>query len=82
MERKENRKTKVWDGDRDRLLRRHYPKRELECIARRLGVTVIAVKSRATKLGLRRKTVKRHRWTVREVAFLRQPLGLGRAAST
>jgi hypothetical protein len=69
---KENRKTKVWDEDRDRLLRRHYPKRELAWIARRLGVTVIAVKSRAVKLGLRRKTVKRHRWTVRQVAYLRQ----------
>ena len=62
---------RVWDEEKDRLLRRHYPKRDLDWLADRLGVTRHAVKSRAQALGLRRKVHQRAVWTTRQLAYLK-----------
>ena len=36
--------TRVWTEERDNLLRRHYPKRDLDWVARRIGVSKAALK--------------------------------------
>ena len=38
---------RVWNEEKDNLLRRHYPKRDLDWVAGRIGVSKAALKSRA-----------------------------------
>ena len=63
---------RIWTEERDYLLRRHYPKRDLDWVARRIGVSKAALKSRAQILGIRRKVHKREPWTDRQLAYLRK----------
>jgi len=43
---------RVWNEEKDNLLRRHYPKRDLDWVAGRIGVSKAALKSRAQILGI------------------------------
>ena len=61
-----------WTDKMDALLRRHYAKGDVMELALRLGVTVCAVKSRANKLGYRRKVNVKRRWKKRELEILRK----------
>ena len=63
---------RVWNEERDNLLRRHYPKRDLDWVAQRIGVSRGAVKARAQVLGIQRKVHKREPWTDRQLAYLRK----------
>ena len=63
---------KVWNEERDALLRRLYPTAHLGSLAARLGVTVTALKSRAKVLGLRRKVNVKRPWTDRQTAYLKR----------
>lgn len=63
---------RIWTEHFDNLLRRHYPKGDLAALAQRLGVTTVAVKSRAKVLGLKRKVHQRQPWTERQLALLRK----------
>lgn len=63
---------KVWNEERDALLRRLYPTEHLGSLAARLGVTVTALKSRAKVLGLRRKVNVKRPWTDRQTAYLKR----------
>lgn len=62
---------RVWTEEKDNLLRRHYPKRDLDWLAQRLGVTREALKARARILGLRRKVYRREPWTDKHLDYLR-----------
>ena len=62
---------RVWTEEKDNLLRRHYPKRDLDWLAQRLGVTRDALKARARILGLRRKVYRREPWTDKHLDYLR-----------
>lgn len=62
---------KVWNEEKDNLLRRHYPKRDLDWLAKRLGVTRGAVKARAQVLHLQRKVHKREPWTEKQLDYLK-----------
>ena len=35
---------RVWNEEKDNLLRRHYPKRDLDWVAQRIGVSKAALK--------------------------------------
>jgi hypothetical protein len=61
---------KVWNEERDALLRRLYPTAHLGSLAARLGVTEKALRSRAKVLGLRRKVNVKRPWTQRQIAYL------------
>ena len=61
---------RVWNKEKDNLLRRHYPKGDIGALAARLGTTECAVKARAMVLGIKRKVNNRHPWTERQVAYL------------
>ena len=63
---------RVWNEHKDNLLRRHYPKRDLDWVAGRIGVSKGALKSRALKLGIRRKVHQRKPWTDRQLSYLRK----------
>ena len=63
---------RIWTEERDNLLRRHYPKRDLDWVARRIGVSKAALKCRARILGIRRKVHRREPWTDRQLAYLRK----------
>lgn len=63
---------RVWNEEKDNLLRRHYPKRDLDWVAQRIGVSRGAVKARAQVLGIQRKVHKREPWTDRQLAYLRK----------
>jgi len=63
---------RVWNEEKDNLLRRHYPKRDLDWVAGRIGVSRGAVKARAQVLGIQRKVHKREPWTDRQLAYLRK----------
>ena len=63
---------RVWNEEKDNLLRRHYPKRDLDWVAQRIGVSKAALKSRAQILGIQRKVHKREPWTDRQLAYLRK----------
>ena len=63
---------KVWNEERDALLRRLYPTAHLGSLAARLGVTVTALKSRAKVLGLQRKVNVKRPWTDRQTAYLKR----------
>ena len=63
---------KFWTDEKDALLRRDYPTKHLGSLAVRIGTTVPALKSRATKLGLYRKVNAHHPWTDRQLAYLRK----------
>lgn len=62
---------RFWTEPLDNLLRRHYPKGDLDALAARIGVSRNAVKSRASKLGLKRKVNAKQPWTERQLAYLR-----------
>ena len=63
---------RFWTDKLDNLLRRHYPKGDLDALARRIGTTVTGVKCRAQKLGIVRKVHVRHPWTERQLNYLRR----------
>ena len=63
---------RVWNEEKDNLLRRHYPKRDLDWVAGRIGVSRGAVKARAQVLGIQRKVHQRVPWTDRQLAYLRK----------
>lgn len=63
---------KFWNDEKDAMLRRDYPTKHLGSLAVRIGTTVAAVKTRAIRLGLRRKTRERHPWTQRQTDYLRR----------
>ena len=63
---------KFWTPHLDNLMRRHYPKGDLDELAARLGVTRTAIKNRAKVLGLRRKVNLRRPWTERQLGILRR----------
>ena len=61
---------KVWNEERNALLRRLYPTAHLGSLAARLGVTEKALRSRAKVMGLKRRVNKKHPWTQRQIAYL------------
>ena len=61
---------RVWNDEKNALIRRLYPTAHLASLAARLGVTVNALKSRALVMGLKRKVNKKHPWTQRQIAYL------------
>lgn len=61
---------RFWTDKLDNLLRRHYPKGDLDALAARIGVTKAAMKCRAQKLGIRRKVNVHKPWTERQLACL------------
>ena len=63
---------KFWTPHLDNLMRRHYPKGDLDELAARIGVTRTAIKSRAKVLGLKRKVNLRRPWTERQLGILRR----------
>ena len=63
---------RVWNEHLDNILRRNYPKGDLDALARRMGMTIGAIKCRACVLGLKRKVHKREPWTDRQLAYLRK----------
>ena len=63
---------KVWNDERNALLRRLYPTAHLGSLAARLGVTKTALKSRAKVMGLKRLTGKKHPWTKRQLNYLKK----------
>lgn len=63
---------KFWTDKLDNLLRRHYPKGDIDALAQRLGVSKVAVKSRAYKLGLKRKVHVKHPWTECQLRILQE----------
>ena len=63
---------KVWNAEKDALLRRLYPTAHLGSRAARLGVTEKAVRSRAKVLRLKRRVNVKHPWTDRQVSYLRR----------
>lgn len=64
---------RFWNEKRDNLLRRHYPKGDLHALAKRLGVTWYAIKSRAAVLGLHRKVHVQHKpWKGTQLAYLKK----------
>lgn len=63
---------RVWNEEKDNLLRRHYHKRDLDWVAQRIGVSRGAVKARAQVLGIQRKVHKREPWTDRQTAYLKR----------
>lgn len=62
---------KFWDTKRDNILRRNYPKGDLDTLAERIGVSKDALKSRAQVLGIHRKVHVRVRWTEKHLKYLR-----------
>lgn len=62
---------KIWTEERETLLRRLYPDAHLGSLAARLGVSVVAVRSRAKLLGLKRKR-PRQKWTSRQISYLKK----------
>ena len=63
---------RVWTDKMDNLLRRHYPKGDLQALAERLCVSYGAVKSRASKLGIARKVNVHRPWTQQQLDYLRK----------
>lgn len=62
---------KTWTKEKDEVLIRLYPTAMLESLAFRLGVSKMALKSRAYKLGVCRSNGKK-RWTRKELDYLRK----------
>ena len=63
---------KFWTDKLDNLLRRHYPKGDIDALAAKIGVTKTALKARASVIGLHRKVNMHHPWTEKHDAFLRK----------
>lgn len=63
---------KFWNEEKDALLRRDYPTKHLGSLAVRIGTTVAGLKTRAKKLGLRRKVNVHHPWTQRQISYLKK----------
>lgn len=63
---------RFWTDKLDNLLRRHYPKGDLDALAQRIGTTRQAVKCRAQKLGIARKVNVKKPWTERQLNYLRR----------
>lgn len=63
---------RFWTDKLDNLLRRHYPKGDLDALAEKVGTTRCALKTRAQKLGLKRKVHVKHPWTERQLTLLRK----------
>jgi len=61
---------RVWNEEKDNLLRRLYPTAHLGSLAARLGVTEKALRSRAKLMRLKRRVNKKHPWTQRQIAYL------------
>jgi hypothetical protein len=56
----------------DNLLRRHYPKGDLDRLATRIGVSRSAIRNRAQVLKLRRKVNIKRTWTERRLKILQK----------
>ena len=63
---------RVWNDEKNALMRRLYPTAHLGSLAARLGVTVTALKSRALVMGLKRKVNVKRPWTDRQTAYLKR----------
>ena len=63
---------RVWNEERDALLRRLYPTGHIGSLAARLGVTEKALRNRAKVLRLRRKVNVKRPWTDRQTAYLKR----------
>lgn len=63
---------RFWTDKLDNLLRRHYPKGDLDALAARIGTTKQAVKCRAQKLGITRKVNVKKPWTDKQLSYLRR----------
>lgn len=63
---------RFWTEKLDNLLRRYYPKGDLDALAARVGTTRHAVKCRAQRIGLRRKVNVKKPWTERQLTLLRR----------
>ena len=63
---------RVWNEEKNRLLRKLYPTGHLASLAARLGVTLKALKARAKVMGVKRKVNVHHPWTVRQLNYLRR----------
>jgi hypothetical protein len=61
---------KVWNEEKNALMRKLYPTAHLGSLAARLGVTEKALRSRAKVMGLKRRVNKKHPWTQRQIAYL------------
>ena len=61
---------RVWNDEKNALMRRLYPTAHLGSLAARLGVTEKALRSRAKVMGLKRRVNKKHPWTQRQIAYL------------
>ncbi len=60
---------KFWTRKRDKILRERFADCDMAELAAEIGVSTLAVKSRAQKLGLRRNTTRRE-WTAEQNAYL------------
>ena len=63
---------RVWNEEKNRLLRKLYPTGHLASLAARLGVTLKALKSRAKVMGVKRKVNVHRPWTDRQLNYLRR----------
>lgn len=63
---------RFWTDEKDALLRRDYPTKHLGSLAVRLGTTLVAMKSRAKRLGLHREVNVHHPWTQQQLAYLKK----------
>lgn len=63
---------RVWTEEMDALVRRQYPTAHLENLAFRLGVTKVALKTRARKLGLKREVNLNRPWSKRQISYLKK----------
>lgn len=61
---------RIWNEEKDALLRRLYPDAHLPNLAFRLGVTLSALKNRAQVLRLKRTVNVNNPWTDKQVAIL------------
>ena len=63
---------RIWTDHLDNLLRRHYPKGDLDALADRIGVSIASLKSRAHVLKLHRRVNEHKPWTQRQLDYLRR----------
>lgn len=61
---------KIWNKRKDSLLRQEYPCGDLAELSERLGVTRLALKARARRLGIYRR--KPNPWTESQLDYLRE----------
>jgi hypothetical protein len=73
--------SKAWTANAEAYLREHYPNESTEEIAKALGRTYISVRSRAKKLGLRKRgRFEKQFWSTAEEKYLRRHYADGHTA--